>query len=39
MSRAMALGALKENDNRKTRRSLISTERRRLTKNNVQTKA
>ena len=34
---ATALGALKENDNRKKRRSLISTERRRPTQNNVQT--
>jgi hypothetical protein len=31
MSRATALGALKKNDNRKKRRSLISTERRRPT--------
>jgi hypothetical protein len=36
-SRATALGALKENDNWKKRRSPISTERRRPTKNNVQT--
>jgi hypothetical protein len=38
MSRATALGALKKNDNRKKRCSLIATERRRPTKNNVQTK-
>jgi hypothetical protein len=31
MSRATAFGALKENDNRKKRRSLISTQRRRPT--------
>jgi hypothetical protein len=37
MSQAMALEALKKNDNRKKRRSLISTERRRPTQNNVQT--
>jgi hypothetical protein len=30
MSRVTALGALKENDNRKMRRSLISMERRTL---------
>jgi hypothetical protein len=30
MSRATALGALRENDNRKKRRSLVSTERWRL---------
>jgi hypothetical protein len=38
MSRATAVEALKKIDNRKKRRSLISTERRSPTKNNVQTK-
>jgi hypothetical protein len=38
ISRATALGALKENDNRKKRRSPVSMTRPKSTKNNVQTK-
>jgi hypothetical protein len=39
MSLATALGALKQNDNQKKRRSLISMERPRPTQNNVQTRS